>query len=294
VINKIDVSAKNGELACDLEARKLDFVEVSALKKVGIDALRSKICEVAPEDFERKAILADILSPSDTVIMVAPLDIEAPKGRLKLPQVQTIRDVLDSSCSTIVVKETELMGVLRNLKVMPKLVIAESQVFKNVEEMLPEDMPLTSFSILYARYKGELETLVRGALAIDTLVCGDRLLIAEACTHHPIGEDVGRVVIPNLLREKLHTGDMPFVIDYCAGYDFPENIGEYKLIIHCGGCMLNRREMLHRINSAKKKGLPITNYGVLIAYMTGILERVVAPLGINLNELRLKKVQSYA
>lgn len=285
VINKIDASSKNGELARDLEARKLDFVEVSALKRAGIDVLRRKICEVAPDDFERKAILADILSPSDTVVIVAPLDIEAPKGRLKLPQVQTIRDILDSSCATIVVKETELMNALGNLKIRPKLVIAESQVFESVERMLPEDIPLTSFSILYARYKGEFNALVKGALAIDSLSSGDRILIAEACTHHPIGDDVGRVVIPNLLRERMRAGEAPLAIDYCAGYDFPENIAEYKLIIHCGGCMLNRREMMHRINSAKKKGIPITNYGVSIAYMTGILERVVAPLGINLNEL---------
>lgn len=277
VVNKIDASSKNGEFARWLEERKLSYLEVSALKKTGITDLRRMIADCAPEDFERKIILKDLLAPSDLVVIVAPLDIEAPKGRLKLPQVQTIRDILDSDCSTVVVKESELKNTLDNLKKKPRLVIAESQVFDKVKEVLPLDIALTSFSVLYARYKGDLKTLVEGVKAVDDLKPSDKILISEACTHHPIGDDIGRVVIPNLLNSRFKDSSEKIKIDYATGYDFPDNIGEYKLIIHCGGCMLNRKEMLYRINSAAGKNIPVTNYGILIAYINGILNRVIEP-----------------
>lgn len=273
VINKADISSKNGELAAWLADRKTPFVEISALKKTGINNLREKIREAAPDDFERKIILRDLLSKHDMVLIVAPLDIEAPKGRLKLPQVQTIRDTLDTDCATMILKEDALEAALANLKKKPRLVITESQVFDTVAKILPDDVPLTSFSILYARYKGNFEALVTGAKTIDGLTADSPILIAEACTHHPIGEDIARVVIPDLLKRRLKCAAEDLHIDYAAGYDFPEDLNGYKLVIHCGGCMLNRREMIYRINAAQKAGVAVTNYGIFIAYCHGILER---------------------
>lgn len=281
VINKEDIAAPLGDLEDICRNKKYTYVKVSALNKTGIPELRKKIVDLCPDDFERKMILKDILEPSDVVVLVAPLDIEAPKGRLKLPQVQTIRDILDSDCTTIVLKENELEGMLANLKARPKLVIAESQVFAKVNAMLPADILLTSFSALYARYKGDLETLAEGVKSVESLKPGDKVLIAEACTHHPIGDDIGRVVIPNLLNARFEAAGKKLNIDYCAGYDFPQNVKDYKLVIHCGGCMLNRREMIYRINTAKNAGVPITNYGLVIAYASGILDRIVRPFGIN-------------
>ena len=277
VINKVDISSENAELLLTLERKKLPYIEVSALKKHRIDKLREKIVEHAPDDFERKAILSDLLSPSDIVVIVAPLDMEAPKGRLKLPQVQTIRDILDSECSTLVVKEDKLKETLDNLKVQPKLVITESQVFDKVKSILPQDIKLTSFSVLYARYKGDLETLIEGAYAIEKLKTQDRVLIAEACTHHPIGDDIGKVVIPNFLNARFKDKGEKIRIDYATGYDFPSDLSAYSLIIHCGACMLNRREAMHRVSSAKRQGVAVANYGILLAYMSGILDRVVEP-----------------
>lgn len=203
VINKIDVWSENGSIVKEIEKKNLEHVEISALKKVNIEKLRKKIIELTPDDFERKIILKDLLSPSDLVLIVAPLDIEAPKGRLKLAQVQTIRDILDNNCSTVLVKEDELKNILDTLKQKPKLVITESQVFDKVAKTLPEDIPLTSFSILYARYKGDLNLLIDGVKQIDNLKNDDKILISEACTHHPIGDDIGRVIIPDLLKSKL-------------------------------------------------------------------------------------------
>lgn len=277
VINKTDMPVDNPQLLASLVSRKLMYIQVSALTKQGIDELRGKIVENAPDDFERKAILSDLLAPSDLVVMVAPLDMEAPKGRLKLPQVQTIRDILDSECSTLVLKENQLKETLDNLKVKPKLVITESQVFDKVKSILPQDIMLTSFSVLYARYKGDLGILAEGAYAIEKLKPGDRVLIAEACTHHPIGDDIGKVVIPNFLNSRFKDPADKLIIDYATGYDFPDDLSAYSLIIHCGACMLNRREAMHRINSARGHSVPITNYGILLAYMAGILDRVIEP-----------------
>ncbi|MBN2484236.1 MAG: [FeFe] hydrogenase H-cluster maturation GTPase HydF [Candidatus Omnitrophica bacterium] len=277
VLNKSDLNRSNEELIETLTSEKRPYIEVSALKKNGIDTLREMIVKMTPSDFERKRILSDLVRTKDTVVIVAPLDMEAPKGRLKVPQVQTIRDLLDHNCTTIVVKETELPGVLENLKEKPALAIVESQIYGTIKDILPEDIPLTSFSVLYARYKGELDILAAGIQAIENLKANDRVLIAEACTHHPIGDDIGRVVIPRLLNEPFKEKGEGVIIDHSVGYDFPDDLKKYKLIIHCGGCMLNCRDMLSRLETARVQGVPITNYGMVIAYMHGILERAVKP-----------------
>ena len=212
-----------------------------------------------------------IVPEKSTVILVVPIDKEAPKGRLILPQVQTIRDLLDNNCMTYVVKETELKEAINNLKNPPALVITDSQAFKQVSEIVPDDIPLTSFSILFARLKGDLKTFVDGAKHIDKLEDGDKVLILESCTHHAIEDDIGRVKIPNLLKKK--TGKN-LIFDNISGHDFPK-ISEYKLIIHCGACMTNRREVLSRIIKANQAGVPITNYGIAISYCLGILDRAV-------------------
>ena len=275
VLNKSDRPGENGPLRELLAQRKLPVVEVSALRRTGMDLLRQEIRSAVPEDYERKEILKDLVSEGDIVIMVAPMDIEAPKGRLKLPQVQTIRDALDTEASVMIVKEHALKTTLATLRRKPRLVITESQVFEQVARDLPEDIPLTSFSILFARYKGDLEVLSEGAQAVDRLEAGSRVLVAEACTHHPIGEDVGRVLIPDLLKKRtgLQTGQL--AIDYVAGYEFPQEVSGYDLVVHCGGCMLNRREMMHRTGLTVRDRVPVTNYGIPIAHCHGILERAL-------------------
>ena len=209
------------------------------------------------------------MSPKSTVILVIPIDKEAPKGRIILPQVQTLRDLLDNNCLTYVVKETELKDALDNLKTPPTLVVTDSQAFRQVSEIVPENIPLTSFSILFARLKGDLDEFIKGAEAIENLKDGDMVLILESCTHHAIEDDIGRVKIPNLLRKKIGKN---LVIHNYAGHDFPD-LSDYKLVIHCGACMTNRREVLSRILIANKKNVPITNYGVIISYCLGILPR---------------------
>ncbi len=234
--------------------------------------LKSLLVKVLPEDFVNSPkIVGDLISEKSTVVLVVPIDKEAPKGRLILPQVQTLRDLLDSHCMSLVVKETELHEALMNLKTPPALVITDSQAFKQVDEIVPENIALTSFSILFARLKGDLQAFVRGAKAIDTLQDGDKILILESCTHHAIEDDIGRVKIPNLLKKK--TGKN-LIIEHRAGHDFPD-ISGYKLIIHCGACMTNRREVLSRILIANSKEIPISNYGIVISYCLGILPRAM-------------------
>lgn len=233
---------------------------------------KETLVKLLPEDFVNSPKIAgDLVPPKSTVILVIPIDKEAPKGRIILPQVQTLRDLLDSDCLTYVVKVSELKQALENLKTLPALVVTDSQAFREVSEIVPENVPLTSFSILFARLKGDLDEFVKGANAIENLKDGDLVLILESCTHHAIEDDIGRVKIPNLLRKK--TGKNLVIHNY-AGYDFPE-IKDYKLIIHCGACMTNRREVLSRILIADKAGVPITNYGVVISYCLGILPRAV-------------------
>lgn len=233
---------------------------------------KEALVKLLPEDFVNSPKIAgDLIPPKSTVILVIPIDKEAPKGRIILPQVQTLRDLLDSDCLTYVVKESELKEALENLKTPPALVITDSQAFKQVSSIVPENIPLTSFSILFARLKGDLDEFVKGAKAIENLKDGDLVLILESCTHHAIEDDIGRVKIPNLLRKK--TGKNLVIHNY-AGHDFPD-IKDYKLIIHCGACMTNRREVLSRILLSDKAGVPITNYGIVISYCLGILPRAV-------------------
>ncbi len=233
---------------------------------------KDALVRLLPDDFVNSPKIAgDLVPPQSTVILVIPIDKEAPKGRIILPQVQTIRDLLDSDCLSYVVKETELKQAIENLKTPPALVVTDSQAFKQVSEIVPESIPLTSFSILFARLKGDLDEFVKGAEAIDNLKDGDCVLILESCTHHAIEDDIGRVKIPNWLRKK--TGKNLVIHNY-AGHDFPD-IKDYKLIIHCGACMTNRREVLSRILIANQAGIPITNYGVVISYCLGILPRAV-------------------
>ena len=231
---------------------------------------KNALIKLLPDEFvNTPKIAGDLIEPKSTVILVTPIDKEAPKGRLILPQVQTIRDLLDSDCLSYVVKESELKDALANLKTPPALVITDSQAFRQVSEIVPKNIPLTSFSILFARLKGDLTEFVKGANYIDSLQDGDMVLILESCTHHAIEDDIGRVKIPNLLRKK--TGKNLVIHNY-AGHDFPD-LKDYKLIIHCGACMTNRREILSRILIANKANVPITNYGIAISYCLGILPR---------------------
>ncbi len=231
---------------------------------------KEALVKLLPEDFVNSPkIVGDLVPPKSTVILVIPIDKEAPKGRIILPQVQTLRDLLDSECLSYVVKESELKQALDNLKKPPALVVTDSQAFRQVSEIVPENVPLTSFSILFARLKGDLDEFVKGAQAVEDLKDGDLVLILESCTHHAIEDDIGRVKIPNLLRKK--TGKNLVIHNY-AGHDFPD-LKDYKLVIHCGACMTNRREVLSRILIASQNGVPITNYGVVISYCLGILPR---------------------
>ena len=231
---------------------------------------KSLIVSLLPEEFvNNPKIVGDIVPEGSTVVMVIPIDKEAPKGRIIRPQVQTLRDLLDSGCVTIAVRDSELKSALDNLKTPPSLVITDSQAFKKVDEIVPDNISLTSFSILFARLKGDLRAFIDGAKAIDNLCDKDKVLILESCTHHAIEDDIGKVKIPNLLKKK--TGKN-LIIEHFSGHDFPDIAG-YKLIIHCGACMTNRKEVLSRILAANKAGVPITNYGIAISYCLGILER---------------------
>lgn len=264
VVNKCDVKKP------DIEGFKnILYTSVKSDKDI-VFRFKEALVRLLPEDFVNPPkIVGDLVSEKDTVILVVPIDKEAPKGRIILPQVQTIRDLLDSNCLAYVVKETELKDAIENLKQPPALVVTDSQAFKKVSEIVPENVPLTSFSILFARLKGDLDEFVKGSSAIENLKDGDKVLILESCTHHAIEDDIGRVKIPNLLRQK--TGKN-LVIENYAGHDFPD-ISSYQLIIHCGACMTNRREVLSRILIANEKNIPITNYGVVISYCLGILPR---------------------
>lgn len=246
----------------------------SALEKIGIDELKQAIVTLANSEDNDKKIVADLIEPLDIVVLVVPIDAAAPKGRLILPQQQTIRDILDAGAVSVVVKDTELKETLAKLGTKPKLVITDSQAFGKVSAIVPDNIRFTSFSILFARYKGSLETAVKGAVKIDQLNDGDKILISEGCTHHRQCGDIGTVKLPNLLKK--YTGKS-FDFEFTSGTEFPDDLSSYKLVIHCGGCMLNEREMKYRYLCAAEQGVSITNYGTAIAYMNGILERSVAP-----------------
>ena len=249
-------------------------IAVSALNGINIEAFKERLARVLP-DREEKRLVGDLARPGDAVVLVCPMDESAPKGRLILPQQQVIRDLLDAGAMPLVTRETELPAALQSLAKPPALVITDSQVFKQVNAIVPGDVPLTSFSILMARYKGFLETAVAGVKAIDALRDGDRVLMAEGCTHHRQCNDIGTVKIPRWLRQ--HTG-RDIAIDTCSGRDFPEDLSPYRLVIHCGGCMLTETVVRHRMRRALAQGVPFTNYGVVIARITGALERSLEPV----------------
>lgn len=278
--NKMDLASQNpgwDAATLDVWGRELalGLVPVSSKTGQGMGALKERIIEEAPKDWEGPPIIGDLVAPGDTTVLVVPVDIEAPKGRLILPQVQTLRDLLDHDARAVVVKENAVRAAIESLKARPVLVVTDSQAFGVVSEQVPRDVPLTSFSILFARHKGDLATLVGGARHVAHLKPGARVLIAEACTHHPIGDDIGRVKIPAWLERKVG-GTLGF--SWSAGTGFPDDLGSFDLVVHCGGCMINRKEMLHRLARVRSAGVPIVNYGVLIAYLHGILERALEPL----------------
>lgn len=252
-------------------------IYVSAVSGINIERLKNKIAEAAKSEKNEKRIVADLIKSGDTVVLVTPIDESAPKGRLILPQQQTIRDILDVHATAVVTRETELAQTLDLLKNPPALVITDSQAFGAVSKIVPPHIPLTSFSILFARYKGNLNILANGAMELDFLKDGDKVLISEGCTHHRQCNDIGTVKLPGWIKK--HSGK-ELVFEFTSGGEFPEELSGYALIVHCGGCMLNEREMQYRLRQAADAGVPITNYGMAIAYMNGILKRSLEPLGI--------------
>ena len=277
--NKSDL-APSASLAKDLQYLKehhIDFVSVSTADLSGIDTLKEKIATLAKTEDTKLRIVADLIHPSDFVVLVVPIDKAAPKGRLILPQQQTIRDILEADATAIVVKEYELRDTLSHLGKKPRLVITDSQVFAKVSADTPADIMLTSFSILFARYKGNLPALIKGVTALEQIEDGDKILVSEGCTHHRQCDDIGSVKLPRWIRQ--YTGKEPEFV-FSSGTEFPTDLSPYKMIVHCGGCMLNEREMRSRLRNAADQEIPMTNYGIAIAYMKGILERSVECLGL--------------
>ena len=277
VYNKSDVKKPSPPDLEFCQKNRLPYLAASARDNVNITALKETIIDTAPPELKREPVLAgDLINEGDWVICVVPIDLAAPKGRLILPQVQVMREILDSDALGIMVKEREIEEALSGLNRKPALVITDSQVVMSVAGDVPNDIPLTTFSILFARYKGDLAQLFAGAAAIDGLVDGDRVLIAEACSHHPVADDIGRVKIPRWVTQ--YTGrDLNF--DVYSGHDFPDDLEGYKLAIHCGGCMINRIEMLRRIKECRRRHVAVTNFGLAISKVQGVLDRVVAPFG---------------
>lgn len=275
VFNKDDLGQPAPELLERLKREQLPWVRTVASAREGVLDFRQALLDNAPADFiDYPNILGDLVGPDGLAVLVVPIDKEAPRGRLIMPQVQAIRDLLDTDAMALVVKERELRSALERLKRKPELVVTDSQAFLKVDADTPRDVKLTSFSILFSRFKGDLLTQVQGALAIEALRPGDRVLIAEACSHHPIGEDIGRVKIPRWLQQYVG-GELN--IETVQGQDFPADLTEYKLVIHCGACTFNRRGMLSRIMHCREQGVPITNYGLTISYSLGIFARALEP-----------------
>jgi [FeFe] hydrogenase H-cluster maturation GTPase HydF len=271
VQNKIDICKTYKKI----KIKNVKTVQLSAKEKTNILDFRQALLNSSPEDFvNNPMILRNIVQPDELAILVTPIDKEAPKGRLILPEAQTIRDLLDGHAYCVVTQQHQLKTALNNLKVKPKIVVTDSQCFKEVAAIIPKDIWLTSFSILFSRFKGDLMSQTQAAKTIDKLKPNDKILIAEACSHHPIKDDIGREKIPRWLQEYIG-GKLDFHV--VQGLDFPENLESYKLVIHCGACMFNRRIMLNRILQCKKSAVPITNYGLVIAYSLGIFQRALAP-----------------
>lgn len=272
LINKADIRKNTASLAIRIkETFGSQPIPVSAKEKTGIELIRQAILEKLPEDFDQQSITGNLVTEGDLVLLVMPQDIQAPKGRLILPQVQTMRELLDKKCLIMSCTTDKLRETLQALSRPPKLIITDSQVFKTVYEQKPEESRLTSFSVLFAGYKGDIRYYVKSASAIGSLTESSRVLIAEACTHAPLSEDIGRVKLPHLLRKRI--GEK-LSIDIVAGTDFPQDLTPYSLVIHCGACMFNRKYVLNRIERARLQNVPMTNYGVAIAFLNGILNQI--------------------
>ena len=295
VINKIDLQKPSPEHLKFLQSKSGWILTVSCADETKrqnyLEALKRQLLEVAPADLGRNhSLIGDLLPPGGLAVLVVPIDLQAPKGRLILPQVQTIRDALDNDAMTLVVKERELAAALANLKTPPAIVVTDSQAILKVTADVPQEIPVTTFSILFARQKSDLVVMARGAATIGHLQPGDQLLIAEACSHHALEDDIGRVKIPRWLRQYVG-GDLQ--IDTSVGRDYPDDLKKYKLIFHCGACMMNRREMINRLRKANEAGVPITNYGLAISFLQGVIQRSLAPFPSALlafeNEMKNKK-----
>ena len=273
ILNKADIRKDNSSISDNI-AKSLGQkpLIVSAKEKQGMEEIRLAILEKLPQDFEQPSITGDLVGENDLVLLVMPQDIQAPKGRLILPQVQTMRELLDKKCLIMSCTTDKLPQTLQALAYPPKLIITDSQVFKTVYEQKPAESLLTSFSVLMAGYKGDIRQFIEGASAIDKLTENSRVLIAEACAHAPMTEDIGRVKIPRLLRKKIGEG---LQIDMVSGSDFPKDLSKYDLIIHCGACMFNRKHVMNRLDSASHQQVPMTNYGITLAHLMGILNKIV-------------------
>ncbi|MCE1248514.1 MAG: [FeFe] hydrogenase H-cluster maturation GTPase HydF [Firmicutes bacterium] len=284
IINKVDENPPSADEVAKLKEVCKSVLSVSTVTGEGVEELRQEIIEKAPQSFlESPPIIRDLIEPGETAILVIPIDFEAPRGRILLPQSQSIRDVIDNNSICIVVKETELDQSIANLKELPKIVVTDSQAFDRVKRSTPDNVLLTSFSTLFARYKGDLLTFAKGAKAISQLKPGDKVLVAEACTHHPIGDDIGTLQIPRKFAAFL--GFEP-EFEWAHGTNFPEDLTKFKLIVHCGACVWNRKQVLSRIQNAMSQGVPITNYGISLAYVNGIFERALTPFVDQYPELK--------
>ena len=273
ILNKADIRENIPSIVAEIESVLLQKpVVVSAKEKKGLEDIRLAILEKLPQDFEQPSITGDLVGENDLVLLVMPQDIQAPKGRLILPQVQTMRELLDKKCLIMSCTTDKLSATLKALAYPPKLIITDSQVFKTVYEQKPTESLLTSFSVLMAGYKGDIRQFIEGASAIDNLTENSRVLIAEACAHAPMTEDIGRVKIPRLLRKKVGEG---LHIDMVSGSDFPKDLSEYNLIIHCGACMFNRKHVMNRLEQASMQKVPMTNYGITLAHLMEILDKIV-------------------
>ena len=273
ILNKADIRENISNFVAHIESElQQKPLVVSAQKAKGLEDIRLGILEKLPQDFEQPSITGNLVEENDLVLLVMPQDIQAPKGRLILPQVQTMRELLDKKCLIMSCTTDKLSQTLQALAYPPKLIITDSQVFKTVYEQKPAESLLTSFSVLMAGYKGDIRQFIEGAFAIDRLTENSRVLIAEACAHAPMSEDIGRVKIPRLLRQKIGEG---LRIDMVSGSDFPKNLSDYDLIIHCGACMFNRKHVMNRLESASTQQVPMTNYGITLAHLMGILDKIV-------------------
>ena len=273
ILNKADIRENVSSIVANIENElQQKPIVVSAQKAKGLEDIRLGILEKLPQDFEQPSITGDLVEENDLVLLVMPQDIQAPKGRLILPQVQTMRELLDKKCLIMSCTTDKLPQTLQALAYPPKLIITDSQVFKTVYEQKPAESMLTSFSVLMAGYKGDIRQFIEGASAIDRLTESSRVLIAEACAHAPMTEDIGRVKIPRLLRKKIGEG---LHIDMVSGSDFPKDLSSYDLIIHCGACMFNRKHVMNRLESASTQQVPMTNYGITLAHLMGILDKIV-------------------